>query len=280
MVLGTTRFTSSVSAASTTIKGTAGTDKISLYGASDVVFDVSTGDSIFGGTGADTMLFTGSVVSTSLFAGSGADSIVMSGDSMSSDYIDLGSGVDTLKFTKASINDSVIVATTISGAKSITYEKAVTSAVITTAAGADVVIFEDALSGTGTISTHSGNDSIQFLKSAGLSIADLGAGSDSVYGADVISTGSISGGAGADTFLISTLSNAAIYGGTGKDSINITGSLYGATVDFGASNENSLSLLDPLRLRSLVLMATTPLSLLHLTYLQTPPLVAVPVTTR
>ena len=49
--------------------------------------------------------------------------------------------------------------------------------------------------------------------------------------------GSISGGAGADTFLISTLSNTAIYGGAAKDSINISGSLYGATVDFGDGNE-------------------------------------------
>ena len=49
--------------------------------------------------------------------------------------------------------------------------------------------------------------------------------------------GSISGGAGADTFLISTLSDTAIYGGADQDSINISGSLYGATVDFGAGNE-------------------------------------------
>ena len=37
--------------------------------------------------------------------------------------------------------------------------------------------------------------------------------------------------------MISTLSNAAIYGGSEKDSVNITGSLYGATIDFGAGNE-------------------------------------------
>ena len=69
-------------------------------------------------------------------------------------------------------------------------------------------------------------------------MADMGAGADSIYAANVLSwQGSISGGAGADTFLISTLSDAAIYGGTDKDSINISGSLYGATVDFGAGNE-------------------------------------------
>ena len=54
-------LSSSVSAVSTTIKGGAGADVVSLYGANDVVFDVSSGDSVFGGTGADTMLFTGSV---------------------------------------------------------------------------------------------------------------------------------------------------------------------------------------------------------------------------
>ena len=162
----------------------------------------------------------------------------MSGDGMTSDYIDLGAGIDTLKFTKASDKDTVtLTSTTITGAKSITYQTAVTAPAITTGAGADVVVFEDALSGSGVINTHSGNDSIQFLKSVGLSIADLGAGADSIYGADVISSGSISGAAGADTFLISTLSNAAIYGGSNADSINISGSLYGATVDFGDGNE-------------------------------------------
>ena len=51
---------SSVSAVSTTIKGGAGVDVVSLYGANDVVFDLSSGDKVFGGTGADTLLFTGS----------------------------------------------------------------------------------------------------------------------------------------------------------------------------------------------------------------------------
>ena len=45
---------SSVSIVSTTIKGGAGADNISLYGANDVVLNVSSGDSVFGGTGADT----------------------------------------------------------------------------------------------------------------------------------------------------------------------------------------------------------------------------------
>ena len=89
----------------------------------------------------------------------------MSGDSMSSDYIDLGVGVDTLKFTKASIQDTVTVAsTTISGAKSITYQSAVTAPAITTAAGADVVVFEEALSGSGVIRPTRGM--IQFSSSS------------------------------------------------------------------------------------------------------------------
>ena len=37
--------------------------------------------------------------------------------------------------------------------------------------------------------------------------------------------------------MISTLSNAIIYGGSDADSVSITGSLYGGTVDFGAGNE-------------------------------------------
>ena len=72
-------LSSSVSAVSTTIKGGVGADVVSLYGANDVVFNLSSGDSVFGGTGADTMLFTGSVTDSSINAGSGSDSIVMSG---------------------------------------------------------------------------------------------------------------------------------------------------------------------------------------------------------
>ena len=73
---------SSASAVSTTIKGGTDADQISLYGANDVVFDVSSGDSVFGGTGADTMLFTVSVTRSSIAAGSGSDSIVMAGTSV------------------------------------------------------------------------------------------------------------------------------------------------------------------------------------------------------
>ena len=117
---------SSAAAVSTTIKGGVGIDVVSLYGASDVVFDVSSGDMVFGGTGADTMLFTGSVVNSTINAGSGSDSIVMSGtgpsSAMTGNSIDLGLGVDTLLFTTATTNDTVTLAsTTITGAKSLTY---------------------------------------------------------------------------------------------------------------------------------------------------------------
>ena len=163
-----------------------------------------------GGTGADTFLFTGSVVNSVIRAGSGNDSIVMAGTwvQVTGNTIDLGVGTDTIKFTKATSSDTVTVtSTTITGAKSLTYEKAATGAGITLGAGADVVIFEDT-SGIWTIATNSGNDSIQFLKNADAEI-DLGAGADSVYGAQIISNSTISGGAGQDTFLISTLSNSS-----------------------------------------------------------------------
>ena len=80
----------SASILATTIKGGAGADNISLYGANDVVFDIASGDSIFGGTGADTLLFTGSVLNNSIQAGSGSDSIVMAGTGMTGSTIDLG----------------------------------------------------------------------------------------------------------------------------------------------------------------------------------------------
>ena len=100
----TLNFTaSSASIVATTIKGGAGVDQISLYGANDVVFDVASQDSIFGGTGADTLFFTGSVLSNSIQAGSGSDSIVMAGtgpsSNMTANNIDLGLGADTIKFT-------------------------------------------------------------------------------------------------------------------------------------------------------------------------------------
>ena len=63
---------------------------------------------------------------------------------MTGNTIDLGVGTDTIKFTKATNADTVTVtSTTITGAKSMTYEKAATAAAITTGAGADVVVFED-----------------------------------------------------------------------------------------------------------------------------------------
>ena len=108
----------------TTIKGGAGADNISLYGANDVVLNTSSGDSVFGGTGADTLLFTGSVLNSSIQAGSGSDSIVMAGTGMTGNTIDLGVGTDTIKFTETTDADTVTVtSTTISGAKTLTYEK-------------------------------------------------------------------------------------------------------------------------------------------------------------
>ena len=141
------------------------------------------------------MLFTGSVLNSSIQAGSGNDSIVMAGSGMTGNTIDLGVGIDTIKFTTATNADTVTVtSTTITGAKSLTYEKAATAPAITTGAGADVVVFEAAVSGSGVISTNSGNDSIQFLKDSTLTEADLGAGNDSVYAAQVLSNSTISGG--------------------------------------------------------------------------------------
>ena len=157
---------------------------------------------------------------------------------MSGNTIDLGVGTDTIKFTTVTNSDTVTVtSTTISGAKSITYEAAATAAAITTGAGADLVVFEESLTLGTDIVTNSGNDSIQFLKNSDVSLANLGAGADSVYGAQIVSDSTISGG-GQDTFHISTLSNSFLYGGDDIDSVAITGSLIGATVDFGAGDEN------------------------------------------
>ena len=130
-----------MSATSTTIVGGVGTDVVSLYGASDVVFNLASGDSVFGGTGADTMLFTGSVLNTSINAGSGSDSIVMSGTGMTGNTIDLGQGVDTVLFTTATTNDTVTVTnTTIAGAKALTYQNTAAGAAITTGAGGDKIL--------------------------------------------------------------------------------------------------------------------------------------------
>ena len=51
----------------------------------------------------------------------------MSGTGMTGNTIDLGVGTDTIKFTAATNADTVTVtSTTITGAKSMTYEKAAT----------------------------------------------------------------------------------------------------------------------------------------------------------
>ena len=125
----------------TTIVGVA--DVVSLYGASDVVFNLRL-VTLSLVTGADTMLFTGSVLNTSINAGSGSDSIVMSGTGMTGNTIDLGRGVDTVLFTTATTNDTVTVTnTTIAGAKALTYQNTAAGALVTTGAGGDKIIFED-----------------------------------------------------------------------------------------------------------------------------------------
>ena len=120
---------SSVSAVATTIKGGAGADQVSLYGASDIVFDVASNDSSSVEQVQIPCSFTSSVVHASINAGSGNDSIVMSGTGMTGNTIDLGFGTDTIKFTETSTSDEVTVTnTTITGAKSLTFEKSASAA--------------------------------------------------------------------------------------------------------------------------------------------------------
>ena len=109
------------------------------------------------------------LLSNSIQAGSGSDSIVMAGtgpsSAMTANNIDLGVGTDTIKFTAATNADTVTVTnTTITGAKRLVYEKTASNVAITTGAGADYVIFQDTQDLEGVISTNSGNDSIQFLR--------------------------------------------------------------------------------------------------------------------
>ena len=76
---------------------------------------------MFGGTGADTLLFS-SVLEELDSGGSGSDSIVMAG--VTGNTIDLGLGTDTIKFTAATNADTITVtSTTVTGDKSVTYEK-------------------------------------------------------------------------------------------------------------------------------------------------------------
>ena len=74
----------------------------------------------------------------------------MAGTGMTGNTIDLGVGTDTLKFTAATNSDTVTVtSTTITGAKSSDLtKKQLRGVAITTGAGADVVVFEDAVTGT------------------------------------------------------------------------------------------------------------------------------------
>ena len=59
---------------------------------------------------------------------------------MTGNTIDLGVGTDTIKFTAATNADTVTVTnTTISGAKTLIYEKDAATPAITTGAGADLV---------------------------------------------------------------------------------------------------------------------------------------------
>ena len=89
---------------------------------------------------------------------------------------------------------------------------------------------EAAVSGAGVIATVS----IQFLKDSAFTTANLGLVMTLSYG-PVISNSTIR----VLVVLIITLSVAAIYGGADQDSVSVSGSLYGATVDFGAGNGNT-----------------------------------------
>ena len=196
----------SVSAAGTTIKGGLDADLVSLYGANDLVLNNFSGDTLMGGTGADTLLFTVSATNTSIAQAVVLDLITMSGTSaQGGNTIDLGLGADTVVFTDdTTSNDTVKVSSvsiSSSNAKYVTYQGTATGAAITTAAGADVVVFQDLATDLSAINTHSGNDSIQFLKAAYVTgQVNMGAGSDSIYAANVLSgMGDVSGGADADT---------------------------------------------------------------------------------
>ena len=84
---------------------------------------------------------------------------------MTGNTIDLGVGVDTLLFTTATTNDTVtLTSTTITGAKSITYQDTATGAAITTGAGADKMVFQDLAFRSCCDQHQQWNDSIQFLK--------------------------------------------------------------------------------------------------------------------
>ena len=73
--------------------------------------------------------------------------------------------------------------TTITGAKSLTYEKVASAADSQPVPVLTIVVFETDAISAGVISTNSGNDSVQFLGGA-KNYVDLGAGADSLYGAD------------------------------------------------------------------------------------------------
>ena len=135
----------SVSLVGTTIKGGGRSDNISL------TEQMMLSSTLLRATRCSVELvqtpcFSPLPASNSIQAGSGSDSIVMSGSGMGTNTIDLGVGTDTIKFTTVVNADTVTVtSTTITGAKSPTYEKAATAPAITTGAGADVVVFEGAV---------------------------------------------------------------------------------------------------------------------------------------
>ena len=179
---------------------------------------------------------------------------------MTGNNIDLGSGTDTIKFTTATNADTVTVTnTTIGGAKTLIYEKTASNIGITTGAGADLVKFEDTQDLDGSIYTNSGNDSIQFLKNGDVARVDLGAGADSLYGAQILDESTFVGGAGQDTFLISTLSNSLVQGGADKDSVVITGSLMVPPSTSELARAFTLSV-GATTAQSMVVLVTTPSS--------------------
>ena len=184
-----------------------GTNTLSLGSSSSVGYS--------GGTGTDTITIKGNVNNSTFNIGSGNNSITITGNA---EQTWIGVSNNDQGFAQSG-NDTVTISGSLTG-------KGIDNEVINLGAGQDRVTISGKLQDS-LIQMGGGNDSITISRIDGSNRIDAGNGDDVITVTNIYSTNThLIGGEGNDTFTVQYFkgdNQNAVSGGTGKDTLNITG---------------------------------------------------------
>src|SRR3569833_1423960 len=110
----------------------------------------------------------------------------------------------------------------------------ITTSGVSVSGGADDDLFNLLGGSNQTIHGDDGNDTVNISADIGNLAADLGTGDDTVVGHNHIVSGTISGGAGNDTFQDLDGASLILAGGIGDDTYRISGTSFSATIQENA----------------------------------------------